>query len=364
MKKRVFAIVMVMVMLFSFTLSACKTDKGQTDGVKVGFIYIGPVNDGGWTQAHDDGRKMLEQELGVTTIYKENVPEDDAAVEQEIRILIDQGCTIIITTSFGFMDATKKMADQFPNVTFLHCSGWELSANHGNYFGRIYEPRFLSGLVAGLKTKTNKVGYVAAMQIPEVVRGINAFTLGVQAVNPDAEVHVRWTNTWIDPVKAKDAAVVLIQEGCDVITQHQDSPGPQIAAQDAGVFAIGYDLATPEVAPDAYMTAPVFHWGYYYVDTVKAIMDGNWQPSSYWKGLESGIVDLAPLTNVAPPESVDLVAEYREKIIDGSFFVFQGEIMDRQGNVKVKAGEKLSDGEMLGMMWFVAGVKGTLDAEQ
>ncbi|MCB2173502.1 BMP family ABC transporter substrate-binding protein [archaeon] len=362
--KKLLIILMITTLLITFVATGCsKKDDGEKD-LKVGFIYIGPIDDNGWTSAHDEGRKTIEEELGLETIYKENVPEDDAQVEQEIKNLIDQGANVIFTTSFGFMDATLNVAKEYPDVKFFHCSGFKTNDNMGNYFGRIYEPRFLSGLVAGLKTETNKIGYVAAMQIPEVIRGINAFTLGVKTANPDAEVFVRWTNTWIDPSKAKEAAEALLEEDCDVLTQHQDSPGPLLAAEDAGAYSIGYDYPLRDVAPDSYMTAPLFNWGVYYVDILQEIIDGTWVPGSFWGGLKDEIVKLDELTDVAPADAQALVDDYQGKIEAGTFHVFSGEIKDRNGNVKVAEGETMTDGDMLSMMWFVEGVNGSLDNEE
>jgi len=355
MKKRIMAIILALVLLISLSATGC-TQKTEEAKYKAGFVFIGPTNDNGWTTAHNEGRLALEKELGIETAYVELVAEDEAAVKDAVTNLIDVGCNIIFTTSFGYMNPTIALSEEYPDLTFLHCSGYMTTENMGNYFGRIYEPRFLSGIVAGLKTTSNKIGYVAAMEIPEVIRGIDAFTLGARMVNPDATVHVRWTNTWIDPAKAKEAAEALLADGCDVITQHQDSPGPLIAAEDAGAFAIGYDYALTDVAPGSYMTAPVFNWSVYYTAIVQSIMDGTFEAGAYWEGLDSGVVGLAPLSDLAPQESIALVEKYSASIKDGSFFIFEGEIKDNEGNVKVKAGEKMSDGDMLSMMWFVEGV--------
>jgi len=355
MKRKTIALVLGLVLLISFVAAGC-TPKDDKPAYKAGFVFIGPTNDNGWTTAHNEGRLALEKELGIETAYVELVSEDEAAVKDAVTNLIDVGCNIIFTTSFGYMNPTVALSEEYPDLYFLHCSGYLTTENMGNYFGRMYEPRFLSGLVAGLKTKTNKIGYVAAMQIPEVIRGIDAFTLGVRTVNPEATVNVRWTNTWIDPAKAKEAADALLADGCDVITQHQDSPGPLIAAEANNAYAIGYDYALTDVAPKAYMTAPVFNWSVYYVDIVKSIMDGTFKAGSYWGGLDTGVVSLAPLTDVAPKEAAALVADYEAKIKDGTFFVFEGEIKDNEGNIKVPAGTKMSDEDMLGMMWFVEGV--------
>jgi len=365
--KRVFTVLLVVLLALTLAVGCggqqTPAPSGQTDEkVKVGFIYIGPPGDGGWTYAHDQGRLYLEKELGdkVQTIFKENVPEDQEA-EKVMRDMIDQGCKIIFATSFGYMDYVEKVAKEFPDVAFMHCSGYKIGPNYGNYFGRIEEPRYLSGIVAGLKTKTNVIGYVAAHNIPEVVRGINAFTLGVRSVNPDAVVKVKWTNTWYDPAKEKNAAIALLDEGADVIAQHQDTAGPQVAAQERGVFSVGYNSDMYAMAPKAYMTAPVWNWGPYYVKQVQAVIDGTWKPEAYWGGMKDGIVDLAPITENAPAEAKEKVEEVKAKILSGELNVFAGPIKDQSGKVRVSEGSILSDEEQLAMDWFVEGVVGEIE---
>lgn len=326
----------------------------------VGFIFVGPIGDGGWTYAHNEGRLYLEQELGVKTLYKESVPEDQA-VEQEMRNMIDQGAKVIFATSFGYMDYMKRLSSEYPEVAFLHCSGYETTENMANYFGRIYEARYLSGIVAGMKTESNKIGYVAAFPIPEVIRGINAFTLGAQSVNPDVEVEVVWTSTWYDPAVEKAAAVSLLDGGADIIAQHQDTAGPQQAAEERGAFSIGYNTDMSAMAPGSYMTAPIWNWGPYYVEQVKAVMAGTFASHSYWEGMNEGIVALAPLTANAPEGAQAAVDEAAAKILDGSLVVFAGPIKGQDGSEKVAEGAALTDGEMLSMDWFVQGVVGTIE---
>jgi basic membrane protein A len=329
--------------------------------MKVGFIYIGPPGDGGYTYAHDQGRKYLEKELGdqVETIFVESVPEDQES-EKVMKNMIDQGAKVIFATSFGYMEHVAKVAKEFPDVKFLHCSGYMMDENYGNYFGRMYQARYLSGIVAGMKTQSDKIGYVAAFDIPEVIRGINAFTLGVQSVNPDAVVKVKWTNTWYDPAKEKEAAVALLDEGVDVIAQHQDTAGPQVAAEERGVFSIGYNSDMAAMAPKAYMTAPIWNWGPYYVNQVKAVMDGTWKAEAYWGGMNDGIVELAPLTENAPEGAKDAVEKAQAAILSGENYVFQGPLKDQTGKVVVPEGTKMTDAEMLEMKWFVEGVEGKI----
>jgi len=366
MLKRVIAVALVCIMAFSLLLTGCgqsSNSKVNAKDMKVGFIYVGPVTDGGWTQAHDNGREYIEEQLGVETIYKESVPEG-AEAKKSIMELVDAGCKVIFTTSFGYMDPTEEVAKEFPDIKFLHCSGYKTLDNMSNYFGRMYEARYLSGIVAGLKTKANKVGYVAATQIPEVFNGVNAFTLGVQSVNPAATVTVRWSNTWYDTAKEKEAAVAVLDEGCDVMTLHNDSTAVQIEAQDRGASVIGYNLDIPDAAPKAYMTAPIWNWGPYYVAQVKAAMDGTWKSESYLGGLSDGLLSLAPLTANAPEGAKAKVEEVQKKILDGSFKVFTGPIYGQDGSLKVKEGEVLPESDIGGTMnWFVKGVEGTTDGK-
>lgn len=378
--KKILALLLAMMLLVSLTACGASSDQSAepatdntasentpateeetpAEDMVVGFIYVGPIGDGGYTFAHDQGRLYLEEQLGVKTIYKESVPETQE-VEQEIRNMIDQGAKVIFSTSFGYMDYTKKMALEFPEIKFYHCSGYEMADNMSNYFGRMYEARYLSGIVAGLKTETNEIGYVGAFAIPEVIRGINAFTLGVQSVNPDATVKVVWTNTWYDPAKEKDAAIALLDQGVDIIAQHQDTTGPQQAAEERGAFSIGYNTDMSAMAPKAYMTAPVWNWGPYYVKQVQAVMDGNFTAEAYWGGMNDDVVRLAPLTENAPAGAQEAVDAAKAQILDGSLKVFEGTINGQDGAVVVEDGQVLTDEEMLGMMWFVQGVEGTIE---
>lgn len=377
--KRFLALLLTVVMVFA--LAGCSGDKPAEDpavesgesteepsvepvevsaeDMIVGFIYVGPIGDGGWTYSHDLGRLYLEDQLGVKTIYKESVPETQE-VESEIRNMIDQGATAIFATSFGFMDYVEKMSKEFPDVAFFHCSGYKTTDNMANYFGRMYEARYLSGIAAGLKTETNKLGYVAAFDIPEVIRGINAFALGAQSVNPEVEVEVVWTYTWYDPAIEKSAAIALLDGGADIIAQHQDTTGPQQAAEERGLYSIGYNTDMSEMAPEAYITAPIWNWGPYYVEQVQAVMDGSFESHAYWGEIEDGIVELAPLTENAAEGTADAIAEAEAKIIDNSLHVFAGPMLNQAGEIAVEDGKIMTDDEMLNMKWFVQGVKGEI----
>jgi basic membrane protein A len=266
---------------------------------------------------------------------------------------------IIIATSFGYMDPMLKVAKQFPKTVFLHCSGFKTAENMGNFFGRMYQARYLSGMVAGLMTKSNTIGYVAAFPIPEVIRGINAFTLGVRAVNPKATVRVVWTKTWYDPATEKEAGKSLLDVGSDVIAQHQDSPGPQEAAQEKGVYSIGYNSDMSAFAPKAHLTAPVWNWKVYYTKVVDEVRKGTWKAGAVWPGMDTGIVDLAPFGPMVPKELQDKVNAEKAKIIAGEQKVFVGPLKDQNGEVKLAAGKVASDEELLGMTWFVEGVIGS-----
>ncbi|HEY8890050.1 MAG TPA: BMP family ABC transporter substrate-binding protein [Clostridium sp.] len=368
MKKKLGSILVALTMIMPLILTGCssaaktptKTATKPVAPVVVGFLYVGPIGDEGYTYAHDVGRKYLEKTTGVKTIYKESVKEDLAEVDKACEEMINQGATVIVGTSFGFMDGMVASAAKHLDVKYLHASGYKSSVNMTNYYGRMYEVRYLSGIVAGLKTKTNKIGYVAAFPIPEVIRGINAFTLGVQSVKPDAVVKVRWTNTWYDPTKEKEAGKALIAEGVDVMAQHQDTAGPLQAAEEAGISAIGYNTDMAAKAPKAYMTAPIWNWGPYYVDQINAIKAGTWKSASYWTGIETGIVKLAPLTANAPAGAQAAVDKAKADILSGKNKIFVGPITDQAGAIKVAKGIVMTDKELLAFNWFVKGVEGTI----
>ena len=327
--------------------------------VRAAFVYISPPGDLGWTYEHDRGRLMLEDELGdlVETAYMEDVDEGPDAA-RVIRQYAQEGWDVIFTTSFGYMEDTYEVAEEFPDVVFEHCSGYMTRENMSTYFGRIYQPRYLSGLVAGAMTEENLIGYVAAFPIPEVIRGINAFTLGVRSVNPEAEVRVVWTNTWYDPVVEREAAEALLDQGADIIAQHQDTTEPQKAAEERGMLSIGYNSDMRQFVGDSVLTSPQWNWGTYYVDTVQDIIDGTWRTSQFWGDLESGVVMLAEMSPLVPDELRQQVETERERILNTDWDVFCGPIADQDGDEAVADGVCLSDEEMLNMVWFVEGVIG------
>jgi basic membrane protein A and related proteins len=331
---------------------------------KVAFVYVAPIGDLGWTWAHDQARLDLEMEFGdkIETSYIENVPEGPEA-ERVIRDYAQRGFDLVITTSFGFMDPTIEVAKEFPEKWFVHISGYKTADNVSTVFGRIYQPRYLSGLVAGAATESNIIGYVAAFPIPEVIRGINAFALGVREVNPDAEVRVVWTNTWYDPPAEKEAGTALLAVGADVIAQHQDTTEPQKAAADAGHLSISYNSPMLDIVGDSVLTGPVWNWGIKYSDIINRIMAGTYTSESYWGSMNDGVVDLAPFSNRVPQEIQQLVAEKEELIRSGDWDVFCGPVIGANGNLVVEEGKCLTDGEMLSMDYFVEGVVGEAPAQ-
>ena len=356
MKKFALLVLVLLLVVTQFAATAAASEKK----VKAGFIYVGPVGDAGWTWSHDQGRKEMEKLPFVEpSTYIESVPEG-AESERVITGLVRKGHNLIFTTSFGFMDATLDVAKRFKDVVFMHCSGYKIAENVGNYFGRMYEPRFLSGIIAGKMTKTNVIGYVAAFPIPEVIRGINAFTLGVRSVNPEAQVRVVWTQTWFDPGVERDAADSLLDVGADVLTMHQDAPATLQAAEARGAYVIGYNSDMRSFAPKSFLTAPVWNWGPLYVKIAQEVEDGTWKPQSIWWGMQQDLVQLAPLSDKVPAPVKQLVEEKTEAIKAGTLHPFAGPINGQDGKLQVAAGSVPSDADLLGMSYFVEGVQGTI----
>jgi len=355
------------VLALAMVLGACKpaapAAPAANEKFKVAFVYIGPPGDLGWTYEHERGRLMAEKELGDKVEFAtiENVPEGPDAA-RIIRDYAQKGYNMIFTTSFGYMDPTVEVAAEFPKVYFEHCSGYKRAENLATYFGQIEVPRYLSGMVAGLMTESNIIGYVGAMQIPEVIRGCNAFTLGVKAVNPEAEVRMVWTNTWYDPVKEREAALGLLAEGADIIAQHQDTTEPQKAAQEAGKLSIGYDSDMAQFVGDTVLTGPVWNWGPYYTERIKAAMDGTWKSGDFWGGIKEGTVMLAELSPRVPDDVKKTVEAEKAKFMSGEkteFDIFAGPLKDNTGVERLAAGQKMTQEEIVNMDWFVEGVKGS-----
>ncbi|EXX88599.1 membrane protein [Paenibacillus darwinianus] len=328
------------------------------DKPRVAFVYIGPPGDGGWTSEHDKGRKYMEEKLGIKADTVENVPE--SADAERVITELAQNHDIIFTTSFGYMDPTLNVAKKFPNVKFMHVSGYKTSDNMGTYFGKNFEASYLSGIAAGKMTKADHIGYVGAFPIPEVIYNINAFTLGIQSVNPDAKVSVVWSNTWFDPTVERQAAVSLLDKGADVLLAYQDSPATLQAAAERGAMAGGNDSDMTRYAPEAYLTNPVWVWGPFYTKVVQSVMDGTWTNEPYMGSMAEGLVDIAPLGPSVPDDVKELVAAKKQEILDGKLEVFKGPLLDQSGAAKVAEGQSMPLEEILGMNWFVKGVEGSI----
>ena len=333
----------------------------QDDPTKVGFVYVGPIGDHGWTYQHHKGLEAVEEEYGdkVEATFVESVQEGPDA-ERVIRQLASSGHDLIFTTSFGFMDPTAKVAEQFPDVKFEHATGYKRTDNLATYMARFYEGRYVAGKIAGLMTESDKIGYIASFPIPEVVRGINSAMLGARSVNPNVKISVVWVNSWYDPGKEADAAKALISQGADMIMQHTDSPAALQAAENAGgVYAFGQASDMIKFAPNAQLTAIVDDWAPYYVERVGQVMDGTWESGDTWGGLDTGMVSMAPYTNM--PDEVKAEAEAAEEAIkSGELHPFTGPIRDRDGEERIAEGATATDEELLGMDWFVEGVEGDL----
>ena len=327
---------------------------------KAAWIYVGPTADHGWTQAHDEGRKYAEQQLGsgVQTTYKENVPEGPQ-VAQVVEDLIRDGNKIIFGTSFGFQDALYSEAQKHPDVKFEQATGTKTANNMGEYFGAAEDSDYLTGMALGAASKKGKIGFVAPFPIPEVIREINAITLGAQTTHPGATVQVVWTNTWFDPTKEKQAAQSLLSLGVDAIGQGQDSPATGDAAKAAGIPWSGYDSDQSSYAPDIWLTGTVYHWGPYYAKRIKAAMDGSWKSDNYYGSIADGLVGLAPFGKSVPASVQQQINSKMDALKSGSFYEFAGPLKDQTGAIHVPAGKKLSVTDLYAMDWFVQGVIGS-----
>ena len=326
------------------------------DKLKVGFIYVGPIGDHGWTYQHDQGRLAVEAALGdkVETVYVENVAEGPDA-ERAITRLARDGAGLIFTTSFGYMDPTNKVAKNFPDVKFEHATGYKRADNVTTYSARFYEGRYVIGQIAARVSKSGVAGYVASFPIPEVVRGINAFLLGAQSINPDFKIKVVWVNSWFDPGKEADAAKVMIGQGADIISQHTDSTAPLQIAAEMGVVGFGQASDMIAFAPKSQLTAIIDNWAPYYVTRTQAVLDGAWESMDTWDGMATGMVAMAPYTNL-PDDMVAMATETAEMIRTGAMHVFDGPIYRQDGEMAIGEGERLDDGTLLGMNWYVKGV--------
>lgn len=327
------------------------------DPLKVGFVYVSPIGDAGWTYQHDLGRLQMQEALGdkVTTSFVESVAEG-ADAERVIREMAASGHDLVFATSFGYMNYVDRVAKQFPDVKFMHATGYKSGPNFKNYNARFYEGRYLTGVIAGEMSKSNVLGYIGAFPIPEVLQGINAFTLGAQSVNPDIEVRVIWVNSWYDPGKEREAALALIAQGADVITHHTDSTAAVQAAQEKGVYAVAYHSDMSKYGKDAHLTATTHHWGDYYTAAAQKALNENGMVESIWGGIKDGFIDIAPINPVVPEATQTKVADLKAQIKNSQFHPFTGPIVAQDGKEVLPAGEVMSD-EALGQMnFYVKGV--------
>ena len=363
MKKNTLPIIIILAILLGagvfFISNQNNVQDTASDQKKIGFIYIGPPGDHGWTYMHDQGRQTMEAELGdsISTTYIENVPENADAV-RAIRKLAESGHDLIFTTSFNYMDQTLEVAKDFPDVKFEHATGFKRTDNVATYNSRFYEGRTIIGHIAGKMTKTDTIGYIASFPIPEVIRGINSFYLAASKVNPDIKIKVIWAYTWYDPAKEADAANTLINQGADIIVQHTDTFAPCQAAEKAGVLAFGQASNQEQFCPNAHMTAIEDVWGPYYAARAKALVDGSWAYQDTWAGMKEGHVVMSDYNTKILP--ADLIAEAKAMeagIIDGSLHSFAGPIYNQEGELVVPEGSVADDGMLAGMMFYVQGIE-------
>ena len=329
--------------------------------LKVGFVYVSPIGDAGWTYMHDEARKIVANEFGdkIETSYVESVAEG-ADAERVIRNMASRGYDLIFTTSFGYMNPTIKVGKMFPKVKFEHATGYKTAPNVGNYQARDYQGRYLAGMVAGAMSKDGVIGYVGAFPIPEVIRGINSFMLGAQQMNPDIKMKVVWVNTWHDPAREREAAESLILQGADVLTMHTDSAAVVQAAAAKNVYAVGFNSDMTAYGPKVHLTSSTQHWESIYRAKVQAVLDGTWKSESIWHGLKEGVVDISPINPIVPTSVVEKVEQYKADIIAGKRDVYQGPIYSQAGELMVAEGKFLNDEELHKQNWYVKGIEGKI----
>lgn len=336
-----------------------KEEAKKAEPAKIGFVYVSPVGDAGWTSQHNAGREQMQKALGdkVTTSFVEKVTEG-ADAERVIRDMATQGHKLIFTTSFGFMNPTLKVAEEFKDVKFEHATGYKTAPNMATYNVRFYEGRYLAGIIAGKSTKTNTLGYVAAFPIPEVLQGINAFTLGARSVNPKAQVRVVWVNSWYDPGKEREAANALIGQGADVVTHHTDSTAVVATAEEKGRMAVAYHSDMSKFGPKAQLAAVTHHWGAYYTKRTQEMLDGKWTSGRVWMGMADGAIKLEGINASVPKEVVDMVTAKGEEIRGGKFHPFTGPIKTNEGKDVVAKDTVMTDEQLGQMNFYVQGVIG------
>ncbi|MEM8729863.1 MAG: BMP family ABC transporter substrate-binding protein [Pseudomonadota bacterium] len=325
---------------------------------KVGFVYVGPVGDGGWTYEHDQGRLAVVEKFGdkVETVYVENVAEGPDA-ERVITQMALQGADLIFTTSFGFMDPTINVAAKFPDVKFEHATGYKTAPNVSAYSARFYEGRAIQGTIAGMMTKSNIIGYIASYPIPEVIRGINAAYIHAKKVNPDVEFKIVWAYTWFDPAVEADSAKALIEQGADVVLQHTDSTAPQAAAKAAGgVITFGQASDMAEYAPLPRVSSIIDNWAPYYIARTQAVMDGTWETVETWDGIAEGMVEIGEITSAVPEDVKSAALKMKDDIASGAYKPFTGPLNKQDGTPWLAAGEVADDGVLAGMDFYVEGL--------
>ncbi|KMY67476.1 hypothetical protein AAU61_11640 [Desulfocarbo indianensis] len=333
--------------------STVKAEDGKK--MKVAFVYAYNIGDYGWIYSHDQARKKVEEKLGfVQTKGIENVPKDSNA-ERVLTDLVKEGYKVIVCTSYDYQKTTLKVAEKYPEVYFLNSTGSVVADNVGSYFGKTFEANYLAGVLAGLMTKTNKLGYVGGNPINVGILDVNAFLLGAQQVNPKAELKVIWINTWFNPAKEREAALSLVDVGADVLGHDTNTPAIHQAAQSKGVYSIGRNTDMSRFAPKAVLTGIIWTWDGYYEPTLKAIHEGTFKPSAYWGGLQDGVVSMAPYADFIPADKIKIVEEYKAKLLAGEP-VFKGPIYDNQGKLRVPEGKSLSDDELRKVDWYVKGI--------
>ena len=332
------------------------------DKTKVGFVFVGPIGDGGWTYEHNKGRLAVEEAFGdkVETVYVESVAEGPDSERVMTQMALD-GADLIFTTSFGYMDPTINVAKKFPNVKFEHATGYKQAPNVATYSARFYEGRAIQGLIAGSMTKSNIIGYIGSYPIPEVIRGINSAFIHARKVNPDVEFKIVWAYTWFDPAKEADAAKVLIEQGADVVLQHTDSTAPQAAAQDAGnVITFGQASDMGQYAPFPRVSSIIDDWAPYYVARTKAVMDGTWESGNTWDGIGAGMVGIGEISDAVPAEVKAEALALKDSLADGSYHAFTGPLNKQDGSAFLAEGETADDGTLAGMNFYVEGITGDI----
>ncbi len=326
------------------------------EDITVGFVFVGPINDGGYSESHDRARLKLERELKVKTVYRELVPEN-YSVKKAVKAMIDEGANIIFLTSKGYEDYVLDLADEYKDVKFFQCGSTIVGENISSYFAKIYQAMYLAGIVAGSKTKTGKIGYVASKAVPEVIRGINAFTLGVKSVNKEAVVELAWTDAWYDLEKESAAAQTLIDSGADVITMHQHTDEVVQVAKRNRVNAIGYNTDMSDISADFVLSSVYCDWSVYYIDQVEKILSKSYEPSFWWGDISTGVFDLAPLNEKVSKDTASKIEQLREGMVRRRTAVFTGPIYDNKGELILNQGEEFMEDELLGMSFFVDGVE-------